>query len=257
VVYDSSTINDVNGNNNGIPEYTEYILLTSTMKNVGTVQADNVVVTLSSTDPYVTITDNTENFGNIAGGASVSVVDAFAFTIAGDVPDQHVVSFTLMAVGQDSWSSDFLVTVSAPALELSNYVINDAAVGNNNGLLDPGETADIILVIGNEGGAEAYQVVAGLISNSMYITVNNGTAQLLGDLGSGNTAQATFTISAAANIPAGYTAEMVTQIEAMYGIESTGEFSLIFSDYCEASTDTEDEYISKVVFGTINNDVLF
>jgi hypothetical protein len=253
VVYASSTINDVNGNNNGIPEYTESILLTSTMKNVGTVQANNVIVTLSSTDPYVTITDNTENFGNIAGGSSVTVENAFAFTIAGNVPDQHAVSFTLLAVGQDSWSSDFSVTVSAPALEMSNYIINDAAVGNNNGLLDPGETADIILVIENLGGAEAYQVMAGLISNSIYITVNNGTAQELGDLVSGNSAQATFTISAAANIPAGYTAEMVAQIEAMYGIEATGQFSLIFSDYCEASTTTEDEYISNIVFGTINN----
>ena len=253
VVYASSTINDVNGNNNGIPEYTESILLSSEMKNVGTVQANNVVVTLSSADPYVTITDNTENFGNIAGGSSVTIENAFAFTIAGNIPDQHIVNFTMVAVGQDSWSSDFSVTVSAPQLGMANFVINDAVSGNNNGLLDPGETADMIIIIENEGGAEAYQVMAGLISNSIYITVNNGTAQELGDLVSGNTAQATFSINAAANIPAGYTAEMVAQIEAMYGIEATEQFSLVFSDYCEASTTTEDEYISKIVFGTINN----
>lgn len=253
VVYASSTINDVNGNNNGIPEYTESILLTSEMKNVGTVQADNVIVTLSSSDPYVTITDNTENFGNIPGGASVTIEDAFAFDIAGNVPDQHIVNFTLLAVGQDSWSSDFSVTVSAPDLGMSNFVINDAVSGNNNGLLDPGETADIILTIANSGGAGAYQTQAGLVSNSIYITVNNGTAQELGDLGSGNSAQATFSITAASNIPAGYGAEMNVQIQAMYGIETTDQFTLLFSDYCEASTSTEDEYISKVVFGTIDN----
>jgi hypothetical protein len=253
VVYASSTINDVGGNNNGIPEYDEIILLTSEMKNVGTVQADNVVVSLSSADPYITINDNTENFGNIAGGASVTIENAFAFAIAGDIPDQHIVNFNLLAVGQDSWSSDFSVTVSAPKLEMANYVINDAASGNNNGLLDPGETADIILVISNTGGAAAYGVLAALVSNSQYITINNGTAQELGDLNSGNTAQANFSITAATNIPAGYAAEMVVQMVATGSIYATQPFTILFSDYCQATTSTEDEYISNVVFGTINN----
>ena len=53
------------------------------MKNVGTVQANDVTVTLSSNDPYVTITDDTEDFGDIAGGAVVSMEDAFAFVFCG------------------------------------------------------------------------------------------------------------------------------------------------------------------------------
>ncbi len=95
------------------------------MKNVGTVQADNVTVTLSSNDTFVTITDDTEDFGNIAGGATISMEDAFAFDIAADVPDMHTIIFEVQAQGQDTWSSSFSIIVCAPALAMDNYFIND------------------------------------------------------------------------------------------------------------------------------------
>ncbi len=252
VVYNSSTINDENGNGNGIADYTESILLTTEMKNVGTVQADNVTVTLSSNDTFVTITDDTEDFGNIAGGATISMEDAFAFDIAADVPDMHTIIFEVQAQGQDTWSSSFSIIVCAPALAMDNYYINDGISGNNNGLLDPGETADIVITAANNGGADAYEVLVSLTGDP-YITVNTTNAQELGDLSAGASEEATFSVTADDDIPAGYTATIEVLFEAMYGIQQIDEISLPFTDYCEATTSTEDEYISQVQFGDIDN----
>jgi len=43
------------------------------------VQADNVNVTLSTTDQYVTILDNSENYGNIPANQMVTVTGGFSF----------------------------------------------------------------------------------------------------------------------------------------------------------------------------------
>nr|NQU94379.1 T9SS type A sorting domain-containing protein [Bacteroidota bacterium] len=253
VVYESSEINDINGNNNGIPEYNESVMLTTEMKNVGTVQADNVVVTLTSSDPYVTITDDTEDFGNIAGGASVNMEDAFAFDIDATTPNQHAISFTVQAVGQDTWSSSFSVVVCSPALSFTGFVVDDGASGNNNGHLDPGETADVIVAVANEGDASAYEVTAMMSSTDPYMTVNTTAVQDIGDLNPGNGDQVTFSVTVADDIPAGYTATLDLMMEAMYGIEVSDEISVVFADYCEASTGTEDEFIENVSFGDIEN----
>ena len=252
VVYESSEINDENGNNNGIPEYNESIMLTTDMKNVGTAQADNVTVTLSSSDAYVSITDNTEDFGNIAGGATVSMDDAFAFDIDATIPNQHAISFTAQAVGQDTWSSSFSVVVCAPDLSFTGFVVDDAS-GNNNGHLDPGETADVIVAVANEGDAGALEVSAMMSSSDPYITVNTTSAQDLGDMNPGATDQVIFSVTVDDDIPAGYTANVDVSMEAMYGIVASDELSFVFADYCEASTGTEDEFISHVSFGDIEN----
>lgn len=231
VVYASSEINDASGNNNGQADYTESILLTTELENVGTVQADNVVATLSSSDAFVTITDNSETYGNIPGETSLSIADAFAFDIAGNVPDQHAIAFTIDAAGQDTWSSGFAIIANAPALAVGSYYFDDVS-GNNNGILDPGETANMVIMGLNNGHAGAYDVTAMLTSADQYITVNTSSAQELGNLMAGGQSDATFSVTADANVPAGYTASLNIVFEALYGISVDGEIALNFTDYC-------------------------
>ncbi len=252
VVYASSEINDENGNNNGQADYTESIMLSTTLQNVGTVQADDVTATLSSSDTFVTITDNTEDYGDIAGGASANMENAFAFDIAGNTPDQHAVSFMVEAAGQDTWSSSFAVVVNAPDLAMLNFTINDAT-GNNNGLLDPGETADLLITGINNGHATANGVTGLLSSSDQYITINTIAVQDLGDLAAGDDAQVIFSVTVDDNVAPGHTSTLSFDMEAMYGITASDEIMIAFPDYCEATTSTEDEYIENVEFGSIDN----
>ncbi|MFA5475495.1 MAG: C25 family cysteine peptidase [Bacteroidales bacterium] len=252
VVYSSSVINDASGNNNGQADYTESIMLSTALQNVGTVQADNVTATLASADAYVTITDNTEEYGDIAGGASVNMENAFAFDIAGNIPDQHAVLFNLEAAGQETWNSGFSVIVNAPALAMAGFVVNDAS-GNNNGMLDPGETADMIITGINNGHAQAFDVSSMLSTSDAYFTINTTSAQNLGDMNPGEGAMATFSVTVDNDIPAGHVSILSFNMEAMHGITASADISVSFTDYCEATSSYQDEYISNVSMGDINN----
>ncbi|MCX6830245.1 MAG: C25 family cysteine peptidase, partial [candidate division Zixibacteria bacterium] len=61
LLYQSSAVNDELGNSDGLLNNGEAVKLGVGLINVGPDDALEVVTTLSSTDPYVTITDNSEN----------------------------------------------------------------------------------------------------------------------------------------------------------------------------------------------------
>jgi hypothetical protein len=253
VVFDNLTINDPTGNNNGLLDYGESVTLNTTLKNVGIAAANNVTVTMTTTDPYITIINGSATFGNIAAGATKTINNAFAIQASNNIPDGHNVSLKLSATnGTVVWDSYATVVAHAPKLKFSSYVINDAG-GNNNGFLDPGETASMVVTIENAGSSNASSVMAQLTSTDLYVSVLTSAPQSLGNLAPGITGTATYTVHAAANTPFGHTSELNLNMTAALGISQQDVLTIEFSDYCEASTTYQDEYISKVVFGDISN----
>ena len=209
IAYDSHSINDASGNNNGQADFGEDIFLNMTLENAGSAAAYNVTATLVSTDPYVTIINNMAAFGTINAGNFGTVNDAFALTIADDIPDQHNVNFELQITGNadDTWMSNFSITVNAPVLGTGNLTIDDAAGGNGNGRLDPGETANIIIQTDNEGNSDSPDATGTLNCLSPYITINTGTYNF-GSIVAGTAENAVFNITADAGTPAGTTVNL-------------------------------------------------
>jgi PKD repeat protein len=227
VVKDDYSINDVTGGNgNGLMDYGETNLLSLTVKNVGVQQADNVTVTLSTDDDYVTVTDATEDYGNIAAGATSVVTDGFAYDVANDLPDGHSVSFLVSATdGTNVWESYISIPGHAPVLEYVDFTISDAA-GNNNGKIDPGETVDIIVNVENSGSSDAFNLVGELMATDPYLTVNTSSATY-GDLGFGNSAEGTFSVTASASTPAGHMVDLTFEVNADLGITGSGAFNVV------------------------------
>jgi hypothetical protein len=115
VIFESYVIDDTaTGNGNGSLENGEIVDLDMSLENIGNDQGTNVIVTITTSDPYITIIDGTENFGNIAAGAIVTVAGAFTIEAAGDMPDSHMVYFELEAVAEDTWISYFSIEAYAP-----------------------------------------------------------------------------------------------------------------------------------------------
>lgn len=209
VVYTGNTISDPlpGGNNNGQMDFGETDLLNVTLKNVGVQAAPGVVATLSSTSPYVTLTDNTENYGNLDPNQSVTVNGAFSCNVANFVPDQTVIPFTVQAVsGTNSWSSSFNLTANAPVLQVGVMTVQDNGPGcDNDGILDPGETANLVIAVANTGHAAVTNVLAALTivgGSSPYLTLNN-TTSFVGSLINGGSGSATFNVTASASTPIG------------------------------------------------------
>jgi len=218
IVYDSHTISDPTGNNNGQMDYGEVNGLNVGLKNVGVADATNVTATLSTTDSYVTITDNTQGYGTIAAGSTVLQNNAFSVTVANNIPDQHVVNFALSSVsGANTWNSTFSVTANAPEMSIGDLTIDDSGAGcNNDGILDPGETANIVIATGNAGHSSVGNVVGGLSINggsSPYLTLNT-TSSSIGTLIAGGTGNATFSVTAAPTTPLGTPVDLTYTVTA-------------------------------------------
>jgi PKD repeat protein len=231
IVYSGNTINDPppSGNNNGAMDYDETNLLSVDLKNVGVETAGNVVATLSSASSYINITDNNAAYGNIGPNQTVTVADGFSVNVSNNIPDQQVVAFTLSATdGTETWNSTFNITANAPLLAIGAMTLTDNGPGcNNDGILDPGETADLVIVCTNNGHSAIYNVnslleIAG--GSSPHLTLNRTTCSL-GSLSIGGTASAIFNVTAGASVPVGTPVDLLFTLSggaaSQYSVQET------------------------------------
>ncbi|MFO7862956.1 MAG: T9SS type A sorting domain-containing protein [Salinivirgaceae bacterium] len=233
VVYDSHTIND-GAEGNGMLDYGENVMLDVSVTNVGTVSTDNVELTLSTTDEYVTITEATATLGEALAETTYSVEDAFTFTVSENVPDQHTIAFTLTASDgvNAAWETGFSITANAPVIELASIILNDAD-GNNNGNLDPGEIATFTVQVANTGHAASTDVTTTLTATSSNITVANETVTV-SEIGGQLVTEFvhTVTVSAIANI--GDIAELSLEVasgETIINEPIEEAIGLVFEDF--------------------------
>ncbi len=204
VVGTSFIIMDLSGNNNGQADYNEDVTIDAALENVGVSIASDVNATIATTDPYITITDASQQYGDIQENAMVTQSSAFAFSIADNVPDGHVALFTCTITDNsgNTWDLNFSVTINAPVLATAGFVIDDAMGGNGDGYLDPAETATIIIYNTNEGHSNALNAESMLSTSSTYVTISDPT-YAVGDINTGSQPAAMFEVSVAATAPYG------------------------------------------------------
>lgn len=182
VVFDYYEINDIMGNNNNQADYGETIRLNVSLKNVGIEKAENVSAILTTESEYVTILENEQFWGEIEEDGSLMIETAFKFEVAHVIPNNHNVLFTLEISGQDTeeeekeWNSNLAIRIFSPLFTISDLVLDDSQ-GNDNGLLEPGETAELIVTYTNTGGAPAMSPVSHMIASSPYLTIENDVAE--------------------------------------------------------------------------------
>jgi hypothetical protein len=215
VTVDEFTIDDSQGNANGLADFGESVKLDLSAKNVGSENTTGVTATLSSDDAYITITDNSYTFGDIAAGQSVQGDDAFAFTIADNIPDQHSITFEIAFTGssKETWTSTIYVLGNAPGFSINELTIDDSGTGNGDGILDPGETADIHISTTNFGHASAPSTTATLSASGSDLTINTSSYNF-STLQAGTTAEAVFNVTADASVPTG------TPVNVDYSVSS-------------------------------------
>jgi len=232
--YVSYEINDEAGNNNGMIDYSESIILGITLQNLGVETASDLMATLSTENPYVTFSDNSQSYGAIAPGEEKSIADAFSFTVSDDIPDMTSIAFELEIVGaDDTWDASFSIKAHAPAFTIGTYMIADDIIGNSNGQLDPGETARIIVNIQNSGSSSAPEVLNELTLNNPFVTVNEGS-YLIPELIGGAGTQAFFEVSVSPTAPIGTVVDFSCTITAgAYTAEKSfvAKIGLVIEDF--------------------------
>ncbi len=213
-IYEAHSLNDtILGNGNGQAEFDEEVHLTVAVANYGNEDAHEVDVVLSTDDTYLNLVDQDEFYGSILADETKSVADAFVVHLADNVPDQHIINLDVIATdNQDSsWSSQFSLTAMAPNLAAVRLVVDDEANGNDNGRLDPGETATIKIETVNNGHCLAYQVHTSLIAYNAYVNVlsEDTTLPVVSTMGA---CFPEFEVEVDADAPEGIIAEMRFQM---------------------------------------------
>ncbi len=229
------------------------------LKNVGVDDATNVTATISTTDPEASFTNPTYVYGTIAADAtSAPSTGAFSLSVADNLPDQYMVEVSLeMTDDTDTWNATKFVTVNAPLFEIGVLSIDDTA-GNDDGILDPGETADIIIQTTNAGHADVTNVIGAIVSTSSDLTLNEVTTVPI-PLVVGESQSFVFNVTADSGTPEGTPATIdytVTGgVSSQYSNMHSFELVIGFvPEYCAAgSQSTSDEFIQQVTLMDIDN----
>jgi len=236
VVYDDHDINDLaGGNDDGLINCGETILMGLQLKNVGPDTAFNVEATLSTVDTFVTMLEDYENYGTVPGDNGLAyIADAFQFKVASTAPDGHRISFQIDVTGtnRDLWQGSFNATVHSPIVAYVSVAINDVT-GNGNGILDPGETADLVVTVENTGSASATAVTAILTEDDLYVSISDDYGDF-GDLaasgGVGDNSLDVFTVSADGACPMGHDMTFTVELSSSSGYAALMDFGIVVGD---------------------------
>ncbi len=208
-MYDDHSLNDTCGNGNNKPEFDEVILVSLIMKNLGNEDANKVDVSISTTDNFIEFIDSSENFDTIHTGSYVNRDLAYKFHISDGIPDQHRVQFDVTAKDENdsTWTSKYFMVVRAPKVEAREFIVDDSEFGNDNGRLDPGETANIKIKMLNQGHCFAENVVCTLVPYNQFVTVEE-QEQVIPVLTFFEAKYPTYTVTVADDAPEAAIAQM-------------------------------------------------
>lgn len=262
VVYDEYNFND--GNANGILDYNESVTMNVVLKNVGSVNAENVTATLTSDKPdHINVTQSTINVGNLNANSTVSFENAFVFTVSDNIPNDAEVEFFIICTdGTDEWESKFTEKIYAPEFEIESPATLELNQGDN-------ETVEFKIT--NVGGSAAEDVVFTIYEMPEIIIAQNQF--VIPSLAAGESADIEVNVSLSETAQQGYEYQMPVVVysgsyntdvyySVMYGSVTedfeTGDFSkfdwefggnsdwVITTDnvyagnYCASSGETDD-----------------
>ncbi|HOQ80236.1 MAG TPA: C25 family cysteine peptidase, partial [Candidatus Cloacimonadota bacterium] len=205
VIYNAAIIEGTGDNS---IDYNTTENLSLALNNVGSESAQNLSVLLRSNSPYITIIDSLVSFEGIGANEIITLENAFTISAAENAPNGELASMQVEIEDEQGhiWSSNFRLTLNAPVIEIGTFVVNDSN-GNDNGRLDPGEAATVIIPIENKGRAAsvAGQIIAA--SSTNYLTIENDINQIE-TIAANDTYYLELQVAAADNTPSGTAAKI-------------------------------------------------
>ncbi|MDZ4120947.1 MAG: immune inhibitor A, partial [Candidatus Cloacimonadaceae bacterium] len=218
-------VNIFDNNENGYLEPGETANIAVRLGNMGMSEASNIAATISITDPYISVTNNSttyENIGSLGFGYAQSFMTV---NIAPNCPSNYSANAQInITSANGSWSYNIPLNVYKPSVVIDSWTLDDSD-GSGNGSLDPGETAHIVFNYLNETAVNAYNVVITFTENSPYITLGRTTITV-DEIPAGLLYQARISISATAAAPVGSSIPINYTITSQNAEPTSGQFSI-------------------------------
>ncbi|MBW6516456.1 MAG: immune inhibitor A [Candidatus Cloacimonetes bacterium] len=187
-------------NNNGVIEVGENIKIGIYLKNIGYAPATNLTGILSTTSPFMSIVNDTSDYDDIESGMELVNQEFFEYNVSPNTPDGQTIQFVLNVVGDNTDTSfPFFLTVRRPSAYLSTYLVEEIT-GNGDGIIDPGETANLILQFTNPSLSTVNNANISVSTTNEYLTINNPNITI-GDIPSNHNLQTAVNIDVDVNCP--------------------------------------------------------
>ena len=222
----SHTIDDSWGNNNGEINPGETINLDVILKNYGnTSSANNVQAKLTIQDTSIIITDSIKFYGDIGPGATAGS-SPYEFVVSTKTKNEHLIKFDLeISSSQGNWNSSIWCKAKAPEFKYQWHQVLDGG----NGILEPGETADLITSIENIGGLIGTNISGILRSKNPGVMVIDSFGTF-GDIPVGDSAvngTDRFRVTASSSIAPGHPVNFLTVISGDNNFSDTINFQIV------------------------------
>ena len=192
--YQSYAISDTLGNNNHRLNPGESVTMSLTLNNISVEQVDGVSAVLITEDEHITITQDTIVFPPFAANETITIDDAFAFSVDGQVSPYQEIKFRVKVFvdGELAGAYSDKITVHDYLLKYATVVVTNDY--NGDGFLNPGETADLFVMVDNEGN-EMAPMVKGVLSTSYPLLTLNETEKSFSSIGAELMGQASFSVT--------------------------------------------------------------
>lgn len=171
---DSIIIDDDNsglsqGNGNGAINPGETIELQIGIRNNGNMALHAVSATLSSENTELTLINDNADYGDISAGEMAFASEDFAFAIDPSCLGNTLIQFDLLIEDSENneWIDKIFLTVKGPYLEPADYTVIDG----EDGILEPGETANLTVTLSNLGSESANDITGILQSSNSNVTI--------------------------------------------------------------------------------------
>ena len=201
---DSFTVNDGQGNNDGKLNAGESVMLNLTITNGSDLALDGATMVLSSQSEYVTITNGTSNLPHFGVGQTRTINNMFSFNLSNDAPAKRMVQFMaeIYVNGESVGVFRFGILVYGHILRFVEVTVSNDS--NGDGMLEPGESANLHVTVLNAGNEPASSVVGSLSTTYPYLVINSNNISF-GTIEVNGQAFADFNVSLTGNAPTIYT----------------------------------------------------
>jgi hypothetical protein len=150
----------------------DIIDITLNLNNIGIEATEyEILITLETDSEFIEILNGTAVCPVIDDSTTYTLENAFQIELLPGLQDSSFIDFILdMQSAQNSWPGAFQLQVHAPVLEFEAYTLS--YLEEDDGILDPGETAEISFEFSNSGSGFSYDVFTTLTSNDPYIQIS-------------------------------------------------------------------------------------
>jgi hypothetical protein len=223
--------------------------------NISQGQLEEITLQFFCERPELLLSDSLSSAGMLAGGQSVNLTDAFSCTLQTHLPDEAILPCRIVATSEGkSWEYRFNLEVSAIDLKLKGMEVEDGV----NGLLEAGETADLVFILSNTGSLPAEDLHLTLSSQDEFFEIVSSQSLQFGSLGKNAIREALFTVRAAKNTPPGHLANLELMVTNNDGLEiiftssltmGTNQIALITLTSTTTTTSLMSGYLDSLQLG--------